>query len=431
MRLVRPLLALAPLLVSCAAPPRSGPVVGGPWGMVPAPWPAPPTAAPAPPPAAPKERVEVAVLPIEDDEVFRAERVALRDQLGARMVALAPHLTLVPRAAVDEALRPLSKSGKPCANPTVEPEKVVQDRGWAYTDIQTVFGSEAKGAELWIKVLRWEQEHAGFTAPFPNGDAAAAYASAFSRLVPQSEQWGGLLGALSGAPRVALDGGTLSACEKQSLFQCAPSTAQWADQKAAFSACFAGADEGREVLLFESQSDRMTRCELAAYERPEPAEAAREACLCNAAAASSALKAASGRRRLELAYLAPSLVGLPRPAVHFSRLSPSLRHRLGSYYPPEAEQKKGRVPLTYLETAGRWELETSLARCAPKGGAGHSTLTLSLTETGSVAEATLLGASGAKEGECAVNVARKARFTCPTDGKAALADVTVRWGATQ
>jgi hypothetical protein len=398
----------------------------------PAPWPAPqaPAAPPTPAVAVPKERVEVAVLPIEDDEVFRAERIALRDQLAARIVALAPNLTLVPRDKVDEALRPLSKSGKPCANPSVEPEEVVQDRGWAYTDIDTVFGSETKGAELWIKVLRWEREIAGFAGPFPSGDAAAAYATAFSRLVLQTEEWGGLLGALSGTPRVALDGGTLTACERQSLFQCAPTTAQWADQKAAFSTCFEGDDEGREELLFEVASGRMTRCELSAYERLEPATSAREACLCNAAAASSAMKAASGRRRLELNYLSPALVGYERPTAHFSRLSPAIRHHLGSYYPPEAEQKRGRVPVTYLETAGRREFETSLARCTPKGGAGYSTLTLSLTETGAVAEATLLGASGKKEGECAVSVARKARFTCPTDGKTAVADVTVRWGAT-
>lgn len=417
------------LVVSCASPPRSGPVVGGPWVLGPAPGPM--AGAPPPgssPPAPPARRYEVAVLPIRDDEIFRAERIALRDQLAARLVALDPRLTLVPREKVDAALRPVSKTGVPCANDTLDPEDAVKDQGWAYTSLLHVSGVRGASEELWVDVTQYDEQVANFAAPLAAGEPVSAYAGAIARLVPQEER-AALLGALGGTPRVAVDGGSLTLCERTSMFQCDANTVAWSDQKAALTACFGDEDEAEEDLLFEVTAGRMTRCELSDVERPEAADSARETCLCNAMAGSSAVARAGGRRRLQMGYLAPSLLGYVRPEVLLSRLSPTLRHDERSHYPLDEERKKGKTPFVFLETAGREELSTSMGRCTPKGGEGYSVLALSIGEAGTVSGVTLVGASGKTEGDCAVKVAKRARFSCPTDGKPASAEVTVRWGA--
>ena len=53
------------------------------------------------PAAASEPPAPVAVLPIEEDELFRAERAQLRASLAAALATRAPELSLVPFAEVD------------------------------------------------------------------------------------------------------------------------------------------------------------------------------------------------------------------------------------------------------------------------------------------------------------------------------------------
>src|SRR5687768_4137337 len=98
----------AALLTGAACAPTPNPVAPS-WGYYPpavpmgfgpppAPQPAPPPAASpaAPPVPPPADRPKVAVMPIRDDLLFRAERTDLRRTLGNRLALLAPGHAILP-----------------------------------------------------------------------------------------------------------------------------------------------------------------------------------------------------------------------------------------------------------------------------------------------------------------------------------------------
>ena len=162
--------------VACAPSPPAYPAVY--WAPPPAqagfaPYPAqpPPTAPaqppPAPaPPATPTERPKVAVLPIEEGSLFRAERAEVRQLLAARLASIAADVSILPLAEVDAKLRPISSTtGARCAFEGEPTRRRAEEQGWLTTNAFDV--TSDRGQELWVEILAWRgHQKALYIAPW-------------------------------------------------------------------------------------------------------------------------------------------------------------------------------------------------------------------------------------------------------------------------
>jgi hypothetical protein len=102
------------------------------------------------------ERAKVAVLPFEDDELFRDERRALRQKLA---VALAQQLLdhdLVPLSEVDAKLVPVSKAGARCAYDGTPLARRASGHGWLTTALVHVSGFKNQPEALWVQLSDWQ-----------------------------------------------------------------------------------------------------------------------------------------------------------------------------------------------------------------------------------------------------------------------------------
>lgn len=395
-----------------------------------------PTAAPAaapPPPAtlagAPpsptlptqKQREKIAVLPFEDEHLFRSERRALREKLAAALGKELRDYELVPLSEVDAELRPIAKSGARCAFDGVPNHRRVSGKGWLTTELVHVSGFKEKGEELWVHVNGWQSPELTLAAPWnPKLPRLERYESAFTSLkaLPAG---GGVLGGLGGRfmPRGEVKAGTLTLCQRAGFTDCAPETKAFSDKAAELAACFAGVDHERRHVIFEGPS----RCELEGLDDPSEPGGKREACLCAAVTKSAGASASRGRSRLIVEHEAKELAGKPRPEVRVVEASTNL-HSEASWH---SSDKKGQPPVYRLEVDNVDSVAPALARCALPTGS-LVVAEVSVGDAGTVQTARVLsGAKTKRDGACVEKALAAGTFACTGDGKPATVRLALAW----
>jgi len=393
-----------------------------------------PVAVPGPPAAAPPtptERPRVAVLPLDDEELFRAERAALRSELAARLAVLAPDQEIVPLAEVDAKLRPVSrKTGHACAYAGVPLTRRAEDEGFAVTDILHVAGlpKEGRGEALWVTVGGRHRSTITFEAPWNSKlGRVDRYRAAFSALV--RNDGGGLLGGLGAYSdfKGALQEGPLVICERKSFFQCDPASIDWKDRAAEVTACFSGEDDVTTDLLL--QGDASGRyCEIQNLDAREGREGAREACVCNALGGSSAFGKRPGRREVRVHYEAPDLAGKSRPELRVIESSTNLHVEDGWHTLRRMVDGKNQYrSVKRLEVENLDALAAPLARCAlPLGSV--IVADLDIREDGNVQSGTIVtGAPDAEAKACLEKALARGAFECTDDGNNARVRVAIDW----
>jgi len=146
---------LLALLVLASCGPPTAPCAPQPPSVPP---PVAPAAAAAPPPATQQAGDKLAVLPLDEADLFREERAGLRVQLARRLAVLMPHRAVLPLAEVDRALRPVSKDGTRCAYESAPLPRRAATRGWLWTSTSTVVGEQGKSTELWVEIHGGREE---------------------------------------------------------------------------------------------------------------------------------------------------------------------------------------------------------------------------------------------------------------------------------
>jgi len=393
--------------------------------------PQPPAIALPPAPAPPAERAKVAVLPIDDERLFRAERAELRQILAGQLARLATDHAILLTAEVDATLRPVSAAtGARCAFEGAPVERRARGRGWLTTEVIHVIGTEGKPEELWVQVLGAHHlEAVTWTAPWdPRLDVLDRYRTSFAALSRQQDG-GGLLGGLaaSGSDQGALREGPVTVCETKRFGACDASSAAWKDRAGELAACFAGEDEVAITALV--QGDRAPAgCEIAGLDAAAGREGEREACLCRALTASSALRARAGRRTVRVRFEAADLAGRPRPGLSVIEVSGNLHgekdwRSIRTEREGKTEYRSAqRLVVDHLDA-----LAAPLARCAVPAG---STVVadVDVREDGTAAGARLVtGPAGKEAASCVQRTLGRGAFTCTSDGKAAKVRIAIAW----
>lgn len=380
-----------------------------------------PSASPAPqPPSA--ERDKVAVLPIEDDELFRSERAELRAELARALTTLVTTADVLPLGEVDAKLA----AGARCAYPSTPRTRRATDAGWLATSLLHVSGFEDKPEELWVQLSGWNDVRTTLTGQWnPKLDGVNRYRSAFASLVLQPEP-PGLLGGLGmrGSRANQVTVGPLTLCETQDFASCAPESRGFSDVGEQLAPCFAGADQDDRELLFEGNS----RCELANLEDPNGPGGRLETCLCSAIATSQGVRAKPGRRVLSLHYEAPDLQGKPRPEVRAVDVSGNLFAEKD--WSSLARQEGGKTTYASVQRLvvdNLDALRAPLSRCA--GGAGSVVVgELAVNGDGTIASARVMaGAGTAAEGSCIEKALMRGALSCTNDGKPATLRIAITW----
>jgi len=428
-----PLAALLLLKTACvvevpaACPPQ---VVWGPppAAFAPPPAPAPPAAPPAAAP--PAERTKVAVLPINEEHLFREERADLRSALANKLTSLATNFIILPLAEVDAELRPLSATtGARCAFEGEPATRRARDQGWFTTDLLHVSGWKDKPEELWVHILGANHyEAATWTARW---DARLGlldrYRAAFAALAPG--EGGALLGGLaaSGSDQGALREGPISVCETRAFSACDASSAAWKDKAGELAGCFAGEDEVVTEVLIDG-AGAAPRCEIANLNALDGREGPREACLCRALTASSAFRAKAGRRIVRVGFEATDLAGKPRPELRVVEASTNLDTEVD--YHNIRSTREGKVSYTSVRRLLVDNLDglaAPLARCAAPDGR-VAVAEIEVREDGVVIGTRMLtGPLKAPEAACIDKSLRRGAFTCTSDGKAARVRIGMAW----
>ncbi len=285
-----------------------------------------PTPAPAPTSKAPPaEPVKLAVLPIEDEKLFRVERLMLRFELVGHLARVLPDRTIVPLTEVNTKLLPVSQStGLRCAFDGEELEKRARYKGWQITRLSHVAGiANGKGEELWVDILDGLSTVATFRGPWnsklPRVDA---YRNAFAALV--KDDAAGLVGGLlaRGSYKDALSEGPVTVCETKFFGACDEASVDWKDRIAQAKTCFTGTDEVTRDLLV--QGDVGPYCEMENLDDPGSPDLQLEQCLCKTLGTSEAMKKRPGRRTIRVHYESPDLHGKPRPELRLLETSNNL-----------------------------------------------------------------------------------------------------------
>ncbi|MFO0553710.1 MAG: hypothetical protein U0271_35330 [Polyangiaceae bacterium] len=388
--------------VACGATPAPCPEPNPPAPVIGVPLPCPPTKTPA------GEPLKVAVLPIDDNELYRAERAELRAAIFERLRS-EPDLKLVPLDEVDKAIRPRSKAGAYCAYERRAPVSRASQEGWAPTDLATVVRENTTNEELWLHI--GFPSTVAFAAPWDRKSPLMdRYKSAIQNLERRDAPIG-LLGILGGRPnRKAPTSGAVSICESSGFMECAAESAAWLDRATELSACVADVDDQTFDVLVESG-----RCELVGLDDVGGALGKREACICNALKSSARAAKLKARAKLELRVEATDLAGKPRPDVTVVDVTSNLDSDLGWTGALASRGGEARHVLTLdnLES-----LEAALSRCELKSTALAE---LTIDEAGFAADARLATPLKDKKVSACVGAAlKKAAFPCTKDGKSAI-----------
>jgi hypothetical protein len=425
----RPSHRLAPLafsgltalaLAACSPPPRPAQVFAIPAA-------APPSARPERPSA----REELAVLPIEDDHLFRAERATLRAWLADALAQRAPEYAIVPFAEVDAKLRPVSsKTGARCAFEDTPARRRAEDAGWLTTDLMHVTGPAPSPEELWVTIGGADhRDDATFTALWdPRLERSARYRAAFASLQRQLGG-GGLLGGLgvSGSSADAARKGPIELCESRPFGACEPESKAWSDRMGDLASCYAGEDDARSEVLLALESGNM-RCELTDVEDLTGRDGKREACLCGVLSTSAAVRVKPGRRVLDIHYEAEDLGGKPRPEARTVEVTTNLHADDDWHSMRHEENGKSVYASVHRLAVGNLDgLAAPAARCAVPAGA-VVLADLAISENGAVKAARVVTGTVSKETtECIEKALGRGAFECTNDGKDARLRVALAW----
>ncbi len=375
------------------------------------------------PPSADREKV--AVLPLDDEELFRDERASLRQLLASELAKRATDLDVLPLAQVDAALRPVTKSGAMCAFAGSPLHRRARDQGWAPTDVIHVVGSQNKPEMLQVDIDGWTSKvsyAAVWQWKLPHVDR---YRAAFASLGRDTAE-ALMLGELStrGNRKNALVNGGLSVCETRDFAKCAPATQSFSDAAPALAKCFGAADADEVHVLFDA-----ARCEIANMASATGTDGQLETCLCAAIGKSAGAKAGTGRRVLSLEFQAADLLGKPRPAL-------SVLEAPGNLF-AESDQRSvahtegGKTTYTSLQRLAVDNLdalEAPLARCKLAPGA-VVVAELTLAPTGAVSKVQLVSGAAAKktDARCLETAFSHGAFACTGDGKEATLRIAASW----
>ncbi len=367
------------------------------------------------------EREKIAVLPFQDEQLFRSERRALREKLAAALGKALRDYDLVPLTEVDAELRPIAKSGARCAFDGVPNQRRVSGKGWLTTELVHVSGFKEKGEELWVQVHGWQSLQLTLAAPWnPKLPRPERYEGAFSALkaLPAG---GGLLGGLGGRfmPRGEVKAGTLTLCQRAGFTDCAPGTKAFGDKAAEMAACFAGADHERRHVIFEGAS----RCELEDLDDTGGTGGKREACLCAAVAKSAGASATRGRSRLIVEHEAKELTGKPRPEIRVVQASTNLHSETDW----RSSDRKDQPPVYRLEVDNVDSSAPALTRCALPAGS-LVVADVSVSDAGTVQTARVLsGAKTKRDAACVEKALASGTYACTGDGKPATVRLALAW----
>jgi hypothetical protein len=399
-----------------------------------APPPPPPAPAVAPPAPAvalpPAERSKVAVLPIDDELLFRAERAELRGVLANKLASLATDYEVIPLADVDAKLRPISAAtGARCAFEGEPAVRRAREQGWLTTDVLHISGWKDKPDELWIQILgAHNREMSTWAGPWDSKlNLFDRYRASFAALAKKQDAalLGGLAG--SGSDKDALREGPITVCETRSFSACDASSAAWKDKAGDLAGCFAGEDEATAEVLLQGDG-AAPRCEIAGLNAIDGREGQREACLCRALTASAAMRAKAGRRTVRVRYEALDLAGKPRPELRVVESSTNMDSEID--YHSMRSEREGKVHYSSVRRQVVDHLDglaAPLARCAaPEGRVVVADI--DVREDGAVGNTRVLtGPLRPAEIACIDKALRRGAFTCSTNGKAARVRVAVAW----
>ncbi len=397
--------------------------------------PAPVAAIPAPQmPVASRHKRPLAVLPIEDAQLFRSERSAVRGLLASTLAQHALDYRVLPLSTVDSKLRPVSKAGERCAFEGTPFRRQVSSQGWHATELTVVHNVTPKPAELWVKLGgKWQPEVllAGiWNSKLPR---MQRYQSALAQLRPL-QSGGGVLGALSGRPsfKHAARGASLTLCELEDRFlgDCAPHSTAWRDRFTEVAACYAGQDHTLDQVLVDTAA-APPRCEMTNLEQTSGPVAERERCLCAALLSSAGVTMRTARRKLRIEHEAADLSGKRRPQIRVVEVSENLH--------AEHDWHRYELPITPLRSASSMSsrrlvvdnldaVTHPLARCRISGS-GPTSAELTVAASGVVTAQRIFGAGKLDQATraCLTGALSRARFACTRDGKTATLKVAFWW----
>jgi len=409
-------------------------VVTAPATFVPPPLPTTPQIAPpTDAAAAPRAPEKLAILPIEDEKLFRSERALLRFELAGHLARVLRDRSIVPLPEVDSKIRPVSSSsGHICAYEGVPVESRARYKGWEHTRIMHVSGlAPDRREQLWVEIVNGTTTVTTLVGPWNSSiPRVDAYRGAFAAFV-KDDNAGALVGALGGLgvsgdqEGTASEGG-VTVCEAKFFGACDASSIDWQDRIGALGVCFSGVDDTwRELLI---QGDVGPYCEMENLDYADGREAKLEACLCKVLGTSTAMVKRAGRRTLRLHYEAPDLHGKPRPELRVVETSTNIDVR-DDWHSITAmvAGKKQYNSVRRLEIDNLDVLAAPLSRCAlPQG-----TLVLAnldIREDGYPVGAKVLSSGLDKQAQTCIeqNLVRGS-FDCTNDGKSATVRLAIEW----
>lgn len=419
---------MAMALAACGGPCPSCPVSPSPErGSTPtAATPSMSSAAPAPPGASPtNERQAIAVMRIDDDELFRAERAELRKLLASELAKRLSNYEIVALAEVDAKLVPHPKGGGRCEYDEGSAARRAEREGWFTTRLVHVLGVAGQPEEMWLEVASSERTHEGFEAVWnPKLPRVERYRAVFTTMIPSPDVLGGL-GLLEGTAtlRDTVTIGALTLCERRTFDRCLPETKAFSDRAAAFESCFSGSDEESSALSFDSAGG----CELAGLDDPGHPDGKREQCLCTALKGSAGLSAKAGRRRLELDFEAPDLKGKPRPELRILETSSNLDAHEDWHTVRSVKDGKPTSTIRRLSLPNLDDVRAPLARCAmPRGAVVIADL--QPNDAGLATKARLVaGSPSPASARCIEKALTRVAWPCTEDGKSASLRVALSW----
>lgn len=411
-------------VISCASPTIT---------YVPMPVPALP-ALPAPTPTAastpPAERENLAVLPIEDDKLFRSERALLRLELTGHLARLLPDRIIMPLAEVDTKIRAVSQTtGHRCAFEGVPIERRARYKGFQTTHIMHVSGlpKEGMNEQLWVEIIDGSTTLTTFQGPWnsklPRVDA---YRGAFAAFIKNDSA--GALGGLaaSGSYDDAARQGPVTICETKFFGACDKSSIDWQDRISSLASCFSGTDEVTRDLLV--QGDGGIHCEMENLDDPGGTDVKLEACLCTNLGTSIAMTKRSGRRTIRVHYEAPDLHDKPRPELRTVETTTNIDsqddwHSMTTI----VNGKKEYHSIRRLTVENLDGLAAPLARCAVPA----KTVILAdidVREDGTPTSGHVVSSGLDKPiQECIEQALTRGAFDCTDDGKNARIRVAMEW----
>jgi hypothetical protein len=352
---------------------------------------------PAPAPASARgEKRKLAVVPIEDDELFRSERAAIRQALHQRLGQVATAQSVLGLAHVDE-----KTSRSKCAYEEASPAGWARAEGWSATDAHIVYREDGNQVDLWIEL---GAEEVTFSGPWNRElPLFQRYLAAIAGL-KELEGSRGVLGSIGVSLTFdgAASGGTLSACETfPNGNGCEARSSGWSDRLVEASACYADVDHAVDVLLIDN-TQATPQCERVDLHDDRGKLGAREKCVCKAMIGSKALATDKRRRRVRIEHLAADLKGKTLPDVRALEVGTNVDS--GHIW---------RNDTMRLEVANLDELAYPLARCAAGSGVGIAELTVEAR--GNVSAVRFLG-KGQTEHACWKKALERGAFDCTSNG---------------